>query len=707
MDNVLWLDYESRSRVDLDTYGLDNYAHDESTKILLAAYAFGDKAPKLWQPHLEPKIPAELEDALLDPFVQVWSWNATFERVITECVLGISKPIQEFRDPMCMARALSLPGDLEDAGRLLGLKSSAKIGDGSRLIKLFCEPEDEGGYETLFGIAPATFCDWRTHPQDWELFKNYCLQDVVAERAAAKKMRKYPLPDSEWETWFLDNKINSTGWPVCLQTVSGARGIVLRELEPLTAKLKDLTGLQNPNSRNQMLGWLQTQGYGFTSLNKDFIARALLEGGLTDLAKEVIEIRTQTSKSSVSKYTALADMTAPDGRIRYQYTYYGAHTGRWAAHGVNMGNLFKATKEVEKRLDLAVSLVRKMDYEGIVREFGKPLEVAASVQRSAFRAPDGHKFVVADLNAIENRGLGYIARCEAILRVFREGKDPYLDFAVRMYNEKYETLLTEYEAGDKTKRNICKAPVLGAGYALGPGKETVDNDGNKVWTGLQGYARKMNVEMTQAEAELAIQIFRESYPEVKKLWKDMERAAAFAIRHPGHIAGVGCPHTDSDQAYFERIGRPILEPILSFKCTGNRVLEMLLPSGRSLHYIDPRVESVTKTWEGREYQQDVIRYKAKDQKTKQWVETDTFGGHLVENADQAVSRDILVHGMKLADKMGFEICGHTYDEIVALVPLDSGLGLKELCECLTSPPDWCGDAFPLGADGFESEIYRK
>ena len=261
----------------------------------------------------------------------------------------------------------------------------------------------------------------------------------------------------------------------------------------------------------------------------------------------------------------------------------------------------------------------------------------------------------------------------------------------------------------RQKPSVISARPLssGAGYALGPGKETVDNDGNKIWTGLQGYARKMGVEMTKAESELSIQIFRESYPEVKRLWKDMERAAAFAIRHPGHITGVGVPQTDRDREYFDRTNRPVLDPILSFKCTGTRVLEMLLPSGRSLHYIDPRVEEVTKTWEGREYQQDVIHYKAKDQKTKQWMETETFGGHLVENADQAVSRDILVHGMKLADKMGFSIVGHTYDEIVTLVPIGGPLGLEELCGCMTVAPDWCGDSFPLGADGFESEIYRK
>ena len=713
----LWLDFESRSCVDLDTYGLDNYVHDKSTQVLLAAYAINDKSPKLWQPHLDPKIPTELEDALLDPFVQCWSWNATFERVISASVLGISKPIQEFRDPMCMARALSFPGDLGEAGRLLGLSGkNAKNPDGDRLIKLFSEPEDEGGYETLFGTAEPTFCDWRTHPKDWELFCRYCVQDVIAERAAAHKMRKFPLPDSEWETWGLDAKINETGWPVDLLLVQNAREIALRTRQPLLARMKELTGLDNVESRNQVLNWVQPQGYLFDSLGKDFIARALAgECELTSECREVLELRLQTAKSSISKYTALADMTAVDARLRYQYTYYGAHTGRWAAHGVNVGNLLKPTKEVEKRLDLAVNLVRKMDYDEIVKQFGNPLDVAAGVQRSAFRAPEGKKFVVADLNAIENRVLGFLARCPAILDVFQKGLDPYLAFAVEMYKQSYEELLAEYEAGDKSKRTVCKAPVLGGGYALGPGEERTDSNGLRYLTGLRGYAKNMGIELTQEEATKAIAVLRKAWVEVTWLWKDMERAAAFAIRHQGHLTGVGVPELKWEFDLFERLGRKIQEPRLSFKCHSDKVLELVLPSKRPLFYWSPRVETQHKTWTGikdgrtvtREYDQDVIFYKAKDPKTKQWVETDTFGGHLVENADQGEARDILVDGLKRADQMGFEVCGSTYDEAICLVDEGSSLGVDELCQCLATPHERYKGELPLAASGFCDIIYRK
>ncbi len=744
MDRLLWLDYETRSVLDIQESGLDNYAHDKSTQVLLAAYAFGDHAPKLWQPHLNPQIPAELEDALHDPFVMVSSWNSAFEKLITECCLGIVKPIDEFHDPMANARFLGIPGDLEDAGKILGLSpKEAKNPDGDRLIKIFCEPEDEGGYDTLFGMAQPTFRDWRTHPKDWELFGAYCKQDIIAERAADRKMKVFTAPSQEErETWLLDHKINSIGWPTDLTLVSNAREIALRSREPLLKRMKEITGLENGESRNQVLALVQQHGYLFDSLGKDFIARALAgDCELTPLGKEVLELRLQTAKSSVSKYTALADMTAADARLRYQYTYYGAHTGRWAAHGVNVGNLLKPTKEVEKKLDLAVNLVRKLDYEEVRKQFKSTLDVAAGVQRSAFRAPEGKKFVWADLNSIENRVLQYLSRCEKLGKVYKEfytyhgpdaveygtekpikdgmmyPLDPYLMFAVGMFKMTYHDLWVEWKIkGDSSKRTICKPPVLGGGYALGPGEERIDGKtGLSYFSGLMGYSRNMGVEMTREQCVQSIEVLRKEWMEVTWLWKDMERGAAFAIRHPGHLTGVGVPELKWEFDLFDRLGRKIQEPRMWFKCHSDKVLELILPSGRPLFYWSPWVETQTKTWTGmkdgrevtRTYEQDVIFYHAKDPKTKQWVETDTFGGHLVENADQGEARDILVDGLKRADAIGFEVVGHTYDEAVTLVDIDSGLGSEQLCECLSvSHPRYGGD-LPLAAEGTEDIIYHK
>jgi len=740
-----YLDWETRSVLPLEDVGLDVYLSHPSTEIILGQYARGDRAVKIWQPHIEPKIPAELEDMLLDPFCPVLSWGASFERQSTLKLLGIDKPTTEWVCVMAAARYVGLPGKLHDAGEVLQLGDKAKLrtgggktGKGAGFIKKFCEPTDLGGRETLFGLSEPIFNQPWTHPDDWKTFCDYGISDIVSLRAAAKKLQKFWMPEEEWATWRLDQKINEIGWPTDQLLIEGARAIVLREREPLVQRIKEISGIDNPNSRDQVLDWLSEQGYRFDSLNKDFVTRALAgECDLTSEAIEVLELRGQTAKSSMSKYTALADMASADGRLRHQYTYCGAHTHRWAAHGANMGNLPKPTKDVEKRLDLAVDFVRKMDYDGIVREFGKPLEVASSVLRSAFRAPAGYKFVVADLNAIENRGLGYLARCEAVLDVFErtfayEGEDhpeigehgiyngdtfawdPYLDFATVMYGGTYAELWYEWKIlRDATKRTICKAPVLGGGYQLGPGEERINMEtGLPYYTGLMGYARKMGIEITQEDAIKSIQVLRTAWKEVKWLWKDMENAAAWAIRHPGSDIGVGVPQTQKDTEYFESIGRKIYDPLISFHCHGETVLEMKLPSERSMFYWSPRVAKETKYWKKpdgstKTYESDSLYYKSRDQKTKQWVETDTFGGHLVENATQSVCRDVLVNGMKLADSMGFEVVGHCYDEIVTLVPEDSNLGLKELCECMTVSPSWSGSDFPIGAEGFESEIYRK
>ena len=588
MDTTFHLDYEVRSRLDLGQSGLDRYATDPSTQILMAAYAEGDHAPKIWEPHLSPTIPAELKDALEDPWVQVHAWNASFERAISKYVLGVDTPVQEFRDPMVHSRYLSLPGNLGDAGKVLGLKEdSAKMEVGERLIDLFCFPESEGGEETLFGTSQPCFRDWST---DWELFKKYCKQDVIAERAIEKKLSAYPMPEAEWEAWFVDQWINETGWPTDSLLNTGAKFLVDKALSPLIEEMKEITGLANPGSRNQLLGWLGSSGYTFGALKKDFVKRALEgECPLTDAAKRVLEIRSQTSKSSVSKYTAISDKTSADGRLRYEYQFMGAsRTHRWSSLGVNMGNLPRPTKQVEKNLNRAVELVQKMDYDGIVSEFGKPLDVVSSVLRSSFRAPKGYKFVVADLASIENRALGYLSRCSAILDVFTttftyEGEDhpekdifrgmsvpldPYLEFATRMYQQPYAELWYEWKIkGDTTKRTMAKPGSLGAGYSMGVGEQKVSADGDIFFTGLLGYARAMGVVMSPEEAEHAIKVFRDSYKEVVYFWSDMSRAALRAVRNPGELVGVGVPYSEKDADYFRSKGRKTNNiPLLNFQC---------------------------------------------------------------------------------------------------------------------------------------------
>jgi len=707
------LDYETASEADLEIVGLANYMSHPSTRVLMACYAEGDHRVKCWEPHLNPKIPNELHDALTDPFVSVKAWGVSFERQATKRLLRIDKPREEWRCVMVKSRYLSLPGSLEDAGKILGLKESeAKIEDGKRLIKKFCSAESLGGEETLYGLSTATFRDWSTDPEDWEKFKEYCARDVVAERTIEKKLNKFPLPEHEWATWALGEKVNETGWCVDMALVTGAKFVVEKELERLNARLLEITNLSNPNSPAQLQPWLQERGYCFSSIDKNFSARALNgECNLAPEAREVLLLRGQTAKSSVRKYTNIADMVSADGRLRHQYTFMGAaRTGRWAAHGVNVGNLPKPEKAVEKKMQRAIELVRSADYDGIRLEFEKPLDVVSSTVRASFRAPEGKKLVVADLASIENLGASFIARCESGLQVFRDDRDPYLDFAMHFYHQPYEELAAEYDEGrgNKTKRTMCKPATLGSGFGLGPGKEVIDAEtGEKTWEGLLGYARAMNVVMTLEEATKAIQVFRSVYPEIPRCWKDLERAAKRAVKNPGQLVGAGVPHTQREKDWFEEQDRKIYDPIISFLCHGTKVLELRLPSGRSLHYIDPQVEEEKYTWKGKELVGEKLSYYGKEQNSVHWGRVPTHGGKIFENADQAWARDILVNGMHEADRAGFEIMGSTYDELITLVDEGSPLGLTQLCACMTKKPHWMPEGIPLKAAGYEAKEYRK
>jgi DNA polymerase len=315
--------------------------------------------------------------------------------------------------------------------------------------------------------------------------------------------------------------------------------------------------------------------------------------------------------------------------------------------------------------------------------------------------------------------LGWLARALSMLAVYAEGRCPYIDFATELYNETYEALWHEYKVlKNGAKRTMAKPAVLGCGYQLSGGEETTDENGDAVKTGLLGYADAMGVKMTAEEAERAVSIFRTKYSEVKQYWRALEDSALAAVRNPGHRYPVGQ---------------------VTFLCTGKSMLRILLPSGRALHYLFPEIvqKEITytdkKSGKQKTIVKDTLTFAGKDQETRQWVRKSTYGGHLTENLCQAISRDILLEGMKRAEAMGFEVVGHVHDEIITLVDEDSTLSYHDLEQAMATVPEWAAagevrimaggeawngdenepfetiswDALPLGAEGYEDDHYRK
>jgi len=666
----LHLDFESASRVDLKTRGLDNYALDPSTHVLMMAWAVNDALPQIWLPQDGP-MPEHLELMIRRSEIKKWAFNAEFERTILQKVLGIVTPVSAWEDPMVMARYASISGNLEFVGRVLELpEDAAKLATGKKLIKLFCEPNKKGTFNTR-----------DTHPTEWSSFMDYCRQDVIAERVIGEKLRAFRLPPMEQKVYELDQAINERGIPVDMKFVQKASKIVSEERDELLTEMKTLTGLDNPNSVKQLLEYLKTQGYEFGSLGARWVKRAIgdVASELTANGRRALELRQQLAKSSIAKLETLANLVSSDGRVRHAYAFMGAaRTGRWSGKGFQPHNL---PRPVIKDIPGATTAILTGE-RAKVREFGSVLEVTASCLRGTLHAAENKQLDVCDLGSIETRVTGWLAGCDKILKVFEEGRDAYVDFGTRWFGMSYSDLdpdapgiSKDEKLSRKEKRQLCKPPVLAAGYGLGGGDYAFDKNGDEIKTGMFGYSDNMGIPMTKEQAHEAIKIYRDAYPEVCRAWSKIERAAILAVE-------TGLPHTTCN---------------LQFGCVKDKLLYITLPSGRRLNYIRPRLHRSEDYDDARaslSYENNILGG---------WGRIRTYGSKIFENAVQAIARDILAAGMIRATEEGLEICSHTHDEILTESMQPSW---EKLRECMIADISWA-KGLPLDAAGYSAVRYKK
>lgn len=733
---VLWLDYETASELDITVAGLENYARHPSTRILMLAYAFNGNAVKVWEPE-DGDLPAELRAGLTDPFVVKMAFNTSFERLVSKYKLDIDIPIEEWLDVMVLARYLSIPGDLEHVGKALKLdqeqakivgKDKAKVSrfwtdssrlEGSALIQLFCVAAVSAHVSPIFGPQAAVFRTAREFPREWAKFREYCARDVEAERTVYERLIDFPLPPHELALWYLDQHINSRGIPVDMELVRGAIRVRHAYKEKMLDQIKTWTGVANPNADPQLLPWLRTNGYPFSSLAKGFVARALRSEApdLTETGRQVLRARGQSAKTAGDKYEVLQGVAAPGEHgdcLRYFLSYLGSsRAGRWSSFGVQFHNLPRPAKAIEKKLELAVSLLRTGDMAAVEAEFADVMDVVAACVRGMFCAPPGWKFVVCDLNAIENRVLGWVANCPGILNVFAEGKCPYRAFGARMKKIDYEAFTKAYDAKESWAvqlRQDSKPAVLGCGYALAGGEELTTPDGDLIWTGLWGYAKGMGTEISKEFAHECVDVFRGGYLEVSgrpdsEERKRRKKAGIWWLPEDGlwyklEQAAMCCVKTGQSQT----VGVVTFE-LFTRKTSTLDVLRVKLPSGRCLHYLDPEIIDG-------DYGPQ-LSYGGQDQKTKQWTRIRTYGGKWTENIVQAIARDLLAHSMLLAEANGGHVVGHVHDEIICLACEDSTFTLEKLRMCMMATPWWAQAgvfspiALPLGAEGYEAIRYKK
>lgn len=696
MKAELHLDFETFSEVDLTKVGAYRYAEHPSTRILMAAYALNDGPFKLWVPDEGEPFPEDLAGYMDDMETDVVAWNASFERQIIWQKLADghrrANPAR-FKCAMVGCMSIGLPAKLETACEALGVpEDKTKIKDGRRLVLKFGKPRKPSKRN------PDTRWTYRTAPEDWAKFKQYCLNDGESERWIWNKTRSWRMPEVEQRLWVIDQEINDRGIYVDMDLVQACVRMGDQHRERLLLRAQSLTGLDNPNSREQLLQWLretpdfdpsqQGNPAELSDLQKKTVERILGRGDLSDTVREVLELRQEISKASLKKFDTLLRATCDDSRIRGTIQFGGANrTMRWAGRLLQVQNLPQGSIEDLRLLSLARDLVRQNDYEAVRFIFGNVSNVLSTLIRTCLSAPEGRVVAAADFSAIEARVTAWFANCRWRLDIFRTHGKIYEASASMMFKVPFEEFV------DYKKRTGKHHPLRKKGKV------------SELALGYQGAANALitmgalDEGLTVEELEPMVLAWRLANPEIAGvpsketgyweggLWRNVEAAAMRCL-----ITG-------------QRQELPVGDGLrcrLVFRMAGGMLI-ITLPSGRHMHYFKARI---TRTESGRKE----IRYWGVDQKTKRWCELTTYGGKLVENIVQAFSRDCLREAMLKLHELGYPMTMLVHDEIVfelMLLEIEAGrLSLDEILSVMAVEIPYA-PGLPLKGAGYINPFYYK
>lgn len=643
---TLSIDLETYSDQPLAKTGVYRYVESPDFEILLFAYSVDGGPVQQIDLACGEKIPSEVLSALEDETVTKWAFNANFERICLSRFLDY--PTGDYLEPdswkcsMVWAAYMGLPLSLEGTGAVLGLEKQ-KLSEGKDLIKYFCQP-----------CAPTKSNGQRTrnlpkHSLDkWLAFKRYNIRDVETEMSIQARLSKYPVPNSVWEEYHLDQEINDRGVGLDMELVRQAIQMDGRSRSELTQAMKELTSLDNPNSVQQMKQWLADNGVETDTLGKKTVAE-LLKTAPPQLQK-VLTLRQQLAKSSVKKYQAMETAVCSDGRARGMFQFYGANrTGRWAGRIIQMQNLPQNHLD---DLSEVRGLVRAGDFDAVEMLYEDVPDTLSQLIRTAFVPQGDRKFIVADFSAIEARVIAWLAGEKWRQDVFAEGKDIYCASASQMFG-----VPVEKHGVNGHLRQKGKIAELALGYG-----------------GSVGALKAMGaLEMGLSEDELPalVSAWRQSNPKIVQFWWAVDRAVMDAVTRKTTTKTHGI--------------------VFSAR---NGMLFITLPSGRSLAYVKPKIGE-------NRFGGGCITYEGVGG-TKKWERIDSYGPKFVENIVQATSRDILCYAMKTLRCCS--IVMHIHDEVV--IEADRRMSLQAVCDQMGRTPPWAS-GLQLRADGYETDFYKK
>ena len=644
----LLVDIETYSSVDISKAGAFKYIESDDFEILLIAYAWNDEPVRVLDLTSTDHENDEYQDivaGLLDSDTVKIAHNSAFERAALGKHLGRYLPPEEWEDTMILAAYNGLPLSLDAAGAALRLQDQ-KIKEGTSLISYFCKP-----------CKPTIANGGRTRnlpqhaPDKWARFREYCQRDVEVAQAIYNRLSRYPVMDFERKVWATDARINERGVQIDRELVESAIAVDNAFREEHLEEMRRLTGLENPNSVQQLKAWLSAAGIECDSLSKATITD--IKGSATDsTTKRVLELRQMLSKTSTKKYEAMTAAACKDDRVRGLTQYYGAaRTGRWAGRLIQLQNLPQNHLD---NIGTVREIVRARDLESLEIIFDSVPDTLSQLIRTALVAKPGCTFLVSDYSAIEARVIAYLAGETWRMEVFKNGGDIYCASASQMFH-----VPVEKHGVNGHLRQKGKIAELALGYGGGIG--AMKNFG----------ADKMG--MTDEEMQTIVEQWRLASPTIPKLWREVENAARWALS----MCGGGKTYRIHCGVMFRRDAD---------------ALRVRLPSGRVLTY-----------W-GADVEDGKIYYWGQNQTTRKWEKTDTWGGKLTENIVQAFARDCLAVAMVRLEDAGYHIVFTVHDEVIVEAP--EGSRWQDVAEIMGQPIDWA-PGLVLRGDGYETKFYMK
>lgn len=660
----LSIDIETKSSVDIGKAGLYRYAQSEDFEVLLFAYQMDDGEVELVDLAQGEQIPENVQLMLKDVAVVKHAYNAAFEWYCLNRA-GYETPLEQWRCTMIHGLYCGYTAGLDATGKAIGLpQDKQKLTTGKALIRYFCvpcKPTKSNGNRT-----------WnlpRHAPEKWELFKEYCKQDVVTERAILKRLNYFPVPEEEQELWQQDIRMNAFGVRVDSKLIEGALTIDGVSSAELTEEAINITGLQNPNSTAQLKVWVEKElsdslemDVELPGLRKEDVSMLLERNDLSKEIRRVLEIRQQLGKTSIKKYVAMETAKGTDDRVRGLTQYYGANrTGRWAGRLVQLQNL---PRNYLNTLDYARELVKTKNYDGIRFLYGNVPDTLSQLIRTAFIPSEGHKFVVADFSAIESRVIAWLAGEQWVNEVFATHGKIYEATASQMFHVPIEKIVKgnpEYSLRQKGK-----VATLALGYQGG--------------TAALIAMGALNMGLAEEELPDIVQRWRNANPRIRDLWYAVEQAALTTMQtaQPQGINGL----------IFRYEGELMY---------GQSFLTVQLPSGRKLFYPKPFLKE-------NQFGKMAIHYYTVGQQTKKWEVASTYGGKMTENIVQAIARDCLAETLRRIEQLGLQVVFHVHDEVIIDAPME--VTAEQICDLMAEPISWAPGLLLKGA-GFESSYYMK